>query len=264
MRAALFALLLVASPARAAVTPDPGGASAWGAGLALLADAPGPLAVFDQPARLDDRTSPARRVHIALGASRARLFELDALTRTRLALSAGRGPLAAALALETFGPEGARQTRVALGVAARRGSVHGGMAWNEHRAHDTDSGAGALDAGLVVGVRPRLTFALAARSLASGGDPAARPDPDWTIEGALDAGVATFHLARTRDLSGGRTGGGIALVAGPLQVVAGAVGPPTVWSLAIGARGGPARAAFARTTHPSLGASDLIDGTLSW
>ena len=121
MRAALVCLLLLSfpRPATPAIVPDPGGAGAWAAGIAPLADAPGPLALFDQPARLQ----PDGGARVALGFQRTRLFELDALTRVRAAVSVPRARWTFALGVETFGPVEARRSRVVLGAAlARAGS----------------------------------------------------------------------------------------------------------------------------------------------
>jgi hypothetical protein len=262
--ATVVALACVAGSARAAVSPDPGGAGAWAAGVTLLSDGPGPLLVFDQPARLDPGGA-----RVAIGLARARLFELDELTRLRAAASWTRDAWTAALGAETCGPAAARRARLVLGLALVRGATALGAAWNERRAPGgTDVGrAGSLDAAVATRHR-RLALQLSVRGLLAGGDPLVQADPDWTAEAAFDLGPARAHLARTRDLHGARTGGGVALDAGPLAVRAGAVGPPLSWTLgfAVGARAhhAAAHAAYARVVHPELGASDALEGSVAW
>lgn len=256
MRRALLLLMLVAQPSFAGVVPDPGGAGAWAAGGALLADPAGPLTLFDAPARL-----AASR--FAVVAQRARLFELDDLARTRVGLGAARGPWAAALGYEAFGPSAVRRTRVVVGLALDRPAGTVGLAWNERRGAAGEGRAGALDVAACARVR-RWSFQLSARGVLSGGDPAVQADPDWTIEGAGVLGPARAHLARTRDLHGTRTGGGVALAAGPLGIAAGAIGPPWSWTLGFLVGAAHARAGLARVVHPVLGASDVLEGGASW
>jgi hypothetical protein len=275
----VFAIVLLAAhaatapSARAAVQPDPGNAAAWASGLALLAEPPGGLALFDQPARIA-AAAPAR---FALGLARARPFGFDALARHRLAGSARRGAFAAALGVETSGPREARRTRLGLALAwtrpprapeaasARAGGLALGAAWHEARRVTPrgTAGSGALDAGVVI-ERGRLAASLALRSLASGGAPIARADPDWTAEARLAAAPARLHVALTHDLGGTRLGGGMSFDAGPVTVRAGAWGAP--WSAGVGlslGRGGAALA-FARAQHPALGASDAWTGGAAW
>jgi len=274
MRARAFLLATLAFAAAgarvtvAAVQPDPGNAGARATGLALLAEAPGPLALFDQPARL----APATPARLALAAARVRPFGLDALTRTRLAASYARGAVAAALGFEAYGPAGARRMRLVAGAAWRRvqdkGTLALGAAWQEVRL-DALAGvecAGALDAGGAY-ARGAVAAAFAARALVSGGVARARPDPDWTLEASLDLGLARLHGALTHDLVGTRPGGGLAFAVGPCVLRAGAHGPP--WSGALGvafatgaARG--ARFAAARMQHPELGPSDAWDAEVAW
>lgn len=255
-------------PARAAVQPDPGNAAARAAGLALLAEAPGPLLVFDQPAAI----APGAPSRLAVAAARTRPFDLDALTRTRLAATYARGALAVALGLEAYGPPGARRTRLVAGAAWRRADAGRalalGAAWQEVRLEGGvgSARAGALDGGAMY-ARGALAAALALRALASGGAERARPDPDWTIEARLDLGIARLHGALTHDLVGTRPGGGIAFAVGPCVLQAGAHGPP--WSGALGvavATGGArgARFAAARAQHPELGPSDAWDAGVAW
>jgi len=269
MRAVLVALLLLpwARPASPAIVPDPGGAGAWAVGIAPLADAPGPLALFDQPARVQ----PDAGARIALAAQKTRLFELDALARVRAALSVTRARSTLALGVETFGPAGARSSRVVLGAALARADTRFGAAWSERRGPVPGGRAGALDAALAArlpGVGGLVCAQLSARGLLGGGNPDAGADPDWTAEVALDLGPARAHLARTRDLHGARTGGGVALGTAQLSLAVGAVGPPVSWTIGFGIGGaagkGGARAAFARVVHPVLGASDMVEGGLSW
>jgi hypothetical protein len=139
-----------------------------------------------------------------------------------------------------------------------------GASWNERRGASGTGRAGALDAALSARVRQRWTLQLSARGLLSGGDPDVQSDPDWTAEVATDLGPARAHLARTRDLHGARTGGGVALAAGPLVVRAGALGPPLSWTIGFGLLRRGARADFARVVHPVLGASDALSGGVSW
>lgn len=259
MRALLLGSLLLAIPARAGVVPDPGGAAAWALGGALLADRAGPLLVFDAPARL--ATGHGRW---ALGIERARLFELDALARTRVAAGLARAPWSLALGLETFGPSAARRTRLVAGLARAWPSAELGAAWNERRGPAGAGRAGALDAALSARVRRRWSLQLSARGLLAGGDPGVQSDPDWTAELAADLGPARAHLARTRDLHGARTGGGVALAAGPLVVRAGALGSPLSWTIGFGLARRGAHADFARVVHPVLGESDAISGGMSW
>jgi len=269
MRAALVALLLLplARPASPAIVPDPGGAGAWAVGAAPLADASGPLALFDQPARV--QTDGGARV--ALAAQRTRLFELDALARVRAALAVTRTSWTAALGVETFGPAAARSSRVVLGAALARAGTRVGAAWSERRGPVPGGRAGALDAALAArlpGAGGLVRAQLSARGLLSGGDPDAAAEPDWTAEVALDLGPARAHLARTRDLHGARTGGGVALGTARLSLAVGAIGPPLSWTIGFGIGGatgkGGARAAFARVVHPVLGASDVVEGGVSW
>ncbi len=267
----LVLLTLVAGSGRAAaaIQPDPGNAAARATGLALLAEPVGPLAVFDQPARL----APAASARVALAAARTQPFGLDALARTRVAATYAPGAVAIALGLEAYGPEGARRTRLVLGAAWRRVAPGSGLAfgaaWQEARI-DVATGAavraGALDAG-AAWTRGAITIAFAARALASGGAARARPDPDWTLEAAYDLGLARLHGVLTHDLVGTRPGGGIAFAVGPCALQAGAFGPP--WSGALGvafstrgARG--VRIAIARSDHPELGPSDAWDAGAAW
>jgi len=258
MRRALFVLVLVAlaGPSFAGVVPDPGGAGAWAAGGALLADPAGPLTLFDAPARLSGARFQAF-------AQRARLFELDELARTRVALGGARGAWAGAVGYESFGPSELRRTRAMVGLALTRPEGAVGLAWNERRGAGSEGRAGALDLAACARVH-RLTFQLSARGVLSGGDPAVQADPDWTIEGAGSIGPARAHLARTRDLHGTRTGGGVALAAGPLGIAAGAIGPPWSWTLGLLVGAPHARAGIARVVHPALGASEVIEGGASW
>jgi len=256
MRRALLVLVLLARPAFAGVVPDPGGAGAWAAGGALLADPAGPLTLFDAPARLEGG-------RFALAAQRARLFELEDLARSRVGLAAARGAWAAALGYEAFGPPDVRRTRAVLGLALTRSGGAFGLAWNERRGGSGEGRAGALDLAACARLR-RVAFQLSARGVLSGGDPAVQADPDWTIEGAGTLGPARAHLARTRDLHGTRTGGGVALAAGPLGIAAGAIGPPWSWTLGVLVGAAHARAGFARVVHPALGASDVLEGGVSW
>jgi len=259
---------LAARAVLAAGQPDPGNAAARAAGLALLAEAPGPLLVFDQPAAI----APGAPARLAVAAARTRSFELDALTRTRLAATYARGSLAGALGLEAYGPPGARRTRLMAGAAWRRADTARvlalGAAWQEVRLEGVAGAAraGALDGGAMY-ARGALTAALALRALASGGAEHARPDPDWTVEARLDLGLARLHGALTHDLVGTRPGGGIAFAVGPCVLQAGAHGPP--WSGALGvavATGGArgARFAAARAQHPELGPSDAWDAGVAW
>ncbi len=256
------------APALAAIQPDPGNATARAAGLALLADAPGPLALFDQPARI----APAASARVALAAARTQPFGLDALARTRFAAAYARGDGAIALGLELYGPERARRTRLSVGAAwcrtSPRNSLALGAAWQEARLDGAGGAirAGALDAGLAW-TRGATAVAFAARALASGGAVRARPDPDWTLEAAYDLGLARLHGVLTHDLVGTRPGGGITFAVGPCALQAGAFGPP--WSGALGvtvatrgARG--VRVAIARSDHPELGPSDAWDAGASW
>jgi hypothetical protein len=250
MKAALVFLFLAAS-AHAGVTPDPGGAGAWAAGGALLADPAGPLVVFDAPARLEG----------GIAVQRARLFELDALSRTRVAASFVRGAWAGGLGYESFGPAELRRTRAMLGLSYRD---RFGIAWSERRGSADEGRGGALDLAARARFARAFEVQASARGVLAGGDPRVAADPDWTIETAFDLGPARAHLARTRDFHGARTGGGIALAAGPLSVMAGAIGPPWSWTLGclVGASG--ARAGLARVVHPVLGASDVLEGGASW
>ena len=249
MRLAL-AFLLVAGPGLAGVVPDPGGAGAWAAGGALLADPASPLVVFDAPVRLAK----------GIALQHARLFELDALTRTRVALGLEHGAWNAAIGYETFGPPELRRARAVFGIAYR-GML--GAAWSERRGVAAEGRGGALDLAGHLDVRD-VDVQVSARGVLSGGDPAVAADPDWTVEAAYTLGPARAHLARTRDFHGARTGGGIALAAGPLSVLAGAIGPPWSWTLGclVGVSG--ARAGLARVVHPVLGASDVLEGGASW
>lgn len=271
MRARLAGLTLAAlaaftPAARAAVQPDPGNAAAWAGGLALLAESPGGLALFDHPARIA-ATAPRR---IALGLAGARPFGFDALSRHRVAASARRGAFALALGVEAFGPPEARRTRAGVALAWSSAPAPGqglalGAAWHEARRTTPHgrAGSGALDAGVVV-ERGRVAGSIALRSLASGGAPLARADPDWTAEARLDAAPARLHVALTHDLAGTRAGGGMAFAAGPVTVRAGAFGAP--WSAGVGlslGRGG-AVVGLARVQHPVLGASDAWSGGLAW
>jgi len=254
----------------AAVQPDPGNAAARACGLALLADAPGPLTLFDQPARL----APAAPARFALAAARTQPFGLDALTRTRLAATVTRRTAAAALGLESYGPPGARRTRLVAGLAWRGAHADGelalGAAWQEARVDGSGAEgapgavrAGALDAGATF-ERGAVTAAFAARTLASGGAVRAQPDPDWTLEARIELGVARLHGALTHDLAGTRPGGGIAFAVGPCVLQAGAFGPP--WGGAVGVELGARhlRCAAARMHHPELGPSDAWDAEVAW
>jgi hypothetical protein len=256
MRGAWLLLILAARPAFAGVVPDPGGAGAWATGGALLADPSGPLTLFDAPARLAGG-------RFVLAAQRARLFELDDLGRTRVAIGATRDAWSGALGYEAFGPVEARRTRAVAGLALGAPGRAVGMAWNERRGAEGEGRAGALDLAACARVRA-VTFQLAARGVLAGGDPAVQADPDWTIEAAGALGPARAHLARTRDLHGTRTGGGVALAAGPLAVSAGALGPPWSWTLGFLVGAAHARAGFARVVHPVLGASDVLEGGAAW
>lgn len=268
----------------AAVTPDPGGAGAWGTGLSLLADLPGPLVGFDQPAGLAGERAPGERApgegglsdgppRLALAVARARLFELDALSRTRVALGVRASTWGGALGLESFGPREARRTRLIAACAMRLEPVDLGASWSEWRTAAGPSAhgdrAGALDLGLRARGPGGLAAGLALRGIASGGHVAARPDPDWSIETAWITRGASAFLAVTRDLAGSRAGGGLSLGAGPLSVRAGAFGAPWSWSLAILAGGRIAAAArvqagYARVTHPMLGLSEIWEGGIEW
>jgi len=250
MRAALV-LLLCAGAAWAGVTPDPGGAGAWAAGGALLADPAGPLVLFDAPARFAG----------GIAVQHARLFELDALSRTRIAAAFVRGSWSGALGWESFGPVELRRTRAILGISYRS-SV--GVAWSERRGSGEEGRGGALDLAARAEPLRRLEVQASARGVLAGGDPRVAADPDWTIEAAFDLGPARAHLARTRDFHGARTGGGIALAAGPLSVLAGAIGPPWSWTLGCLVGVTRARAGIARVVHPVLGASDVLEGGASW
>jgi len=211
LRVALFALAacgLSGTPSRAYTTPPPGGALAWGAGGALLADLPGTLALFDDPARLADSVG-ARGCEFA--ASRARLDELDALTRVRAGFGARHGALAAALGVESFGPPAWRAQRLVLALARVAGSAAFGAAWSERRVASPDGGAARGRTLDVAGTARlpafagRLSALGGARSLVAVGAAAALADPDWTAELALDLGAARAHVTRTRDLSGARS-----------------------------------------------------------
>jgi hypothetical protein len=265
MRRATLVLvaLLLAGGARAGVMPDPGGAGAWGAGGALLADRAGPLTLFDAPARLDPGGA-----RFALSAQRARLFELDALARVRAAAGIARAPWAIAIGFETFGPRALRRSRLVGGLAVSRAGGSVGLAWNERRGASGPGRAGSLDAAVCARAPGRVELQLSVRGLLSGGAPEVEADPDWTAEVGMGLGPARAHLARTRDLHGARTGGGVTLAAGPLSVRAGAIGPPMSWTIGflIGAarRHGAAHAGFARVVHPELGASDTVEGGVSW
>ncbi|MGH7724385.1 MAG: hypothetical protein ACREOU_03060 [Candidatus Eiseniibacteriota bacterium] len=280
---ACVSLSFLALTATAAVTPDPGGAGAWGAGLALLADHEGPLSAFDQPARLAGKregppatiattAATATSFDIGIAGSRARLFELDALARSRLALGVRAGAWGGALGLESFGPPEARRWRALCALALRRSSFDVGASWNEWRsegAGDRANRGGSLDLALVARGPRGFTGALALRALAAGGHPIARPDPDWTLEVAWRTRPVSAFLAVTRDLAGSRAGGGLALVAGPLSIRAGAVGAPWCGSLAILFTGrvaghAHANAGYARVSHPSLGLSEEWEGGIEW
>ena len=258
-------LAAAAASAAAAVQPDPGQAAAWASGLALLADPPGGLALFDQPARL----YPDGTARHAFGVAQARPFGFDALARPRVGGVLVRGALGAALGLETFGPAGARRTRLGVAFAWRSvtpgRTLAAGAAWHEARREAMTAGprSGALDAGVVLG-RGALAAALAVRSLASGGAPVARADPDWTAEVRLDVAPARLHAALTHDLGGTRLGGGLAFAAGPLAVRAGAFGAPWTWALGLSLGRGGASFHAARSTHPRLGASDAWHAGVAW
>jgi hypothetical protein len=270
---AAFLVLVVVGPrpAAAAVQPDAGNAAAWATGLATLADPPGGLAGFDQPARL----FPAGTRRYAVGLARARPFGFDALARTRLGTAMTRGAVAGWLGLETFGPAGARRTRLGAGLAWRAvragdaGALAVGAAWHEARRDAAGDGerdtarSGALDAAVVL-ERRGSALALALRSLASGGSAVARADPDWTAEARLDVAPARFHLAVLHDLAATRLGGGASLAAGPLVVRAGAFGAPWTWALGLSlARSGVSLDAT-RAVHPRLDASDAWSAEASW
>ena len=266
---AFIALLTWVPAVHGAVQPDPGNALARASGLALLADPPGALAVFDQPARI----APGASARLSLAVARSQPFGFDALARTRIAGSYAHGAAAVALGLEAYGPAGARRTRLIVGAAARRaqddGETRVGAAWQEARIDggaSTPARAGALDAG-ATHARGVATIAFAARALAAGGSPRARPDPDWTLEARLDLGLARLHGALTHDLVGTRPGGGIGFAVGPCVLQAGAFGPP--WSAALGiglARGSArgVRVAASRADHPELGPSDAWDAEVAW
>jgi hypothetical protein len=248
------------------VQPDPGNAGAWASGLALLADPPGALGLFDHPARL----AGAGASGFALGLARARPFGVEALARSRLAVAVRRGRFAAAAGVETFGPRAARRTRAGLALAWSAPAAAGhalalGAAWHEARRATPRgrAGSGALDAGGFAR-RGRLAASLALRSLATGGAPVARADPDWTAEASLEAAPARLHVALTHDLGGTRAGGGLSFAAGPVTVRAGAFGAP--WSAGVGLAlgGGGAQIAVARAHHPALGASDAWTGGVAW
>jgi hypothetical protein len=263
LAAALVTVFLVSSCARgapAATLPDPGGTAAWGAGLALLADPPGPLAVFDQPARLGFAAGERPRA-FALAASRAEWFGVAELARSRVALRWGARALALAVGAERFGPADARLARTSAGASLRVRGLDLGAAWHEAR------GAGALD--LAVATVPRadgvgLAFAAAARAVAAGGDPRARPEPDWTLEGAWRRGGARLHAAVTKDLVSTRPGLGLALERGAFALGAGAFGAPWTWTLAVSWRGTVLAGGYARAVHPVLGASEQAEARLAW
>lgn len=264
-----FALTLAASPALAAITPDPGGAGAWGAGLSLLADRAGPLLAFDQAAH-QFAPGPEGARHIAwnLAASHARLFELDAFGRTRVAFGARAQNWCAAVGIESFGPVESRRVRFVAAGARRLSAFDCGAAWSEWRAPG-GSRAGSLDLALATRAPRGVRAAIALRSLAAGGAPGARSDPDWTAEAAWGRAPSSVFLAVTRDLAGSRVGGGVALAAGPLVVSFGALGEPWSWSLALVAGGSLARTArvhagYARIVHPSLGLSELWESGVTW
>ncbi len=259
MAVALACALLLAScasPAQAVLLPDPGGTGAWGAGLALLADPAGPLAAFDQPARLGfGDGSPT----FALAASRATWFGVPELARSRVALRFGARALALAVGAVRLCPAEARLARVTAAAALRLRHLDAGAAWHEAR------GAGALDAGLATATSgDGLAFALAARAIASGGDPRARPEPDWTLEGAWRRGHARMHLALTRDLVSTRAGGGVALERAGFALSAGAFGSPWAWTLALSWNGRIAGGGYARAVHPVLGASEQAEARVAW
>lgn len=256
-----------ARPVDGAVQPDPGQAAAWASGLSLLADAPGGLALFDQPGRL----FPAGGARHGVDIARARPFGFEALARARIGGVIVRGALGGSLGLETFGPAGARRSRLGIALAWRSvtpaRTLAAGAAWHEARRDGLTPGAaarsGALDAGVVL-ERRAVAAGLAVRSLASGGAPVARADPDWTAEARLDVAPARLHMALTHDLGGTRVGGGLAFAAGPLAVRAGAFGAPWTWALGLSL--GRAGASFhaARSTHPQLGASDAWHAGAAW
>jgi hypothetical protein len=269
LAAALVLVFGVAATMRAAaaVQPDPGNAAAWAGGLALLADPPGGLALFDQPARL----FPAGGARHAVGVARARPFGFEPLARARAGVATVHGALGAGLGFETFGPPGARRTRLALAVAWRAPAPDRtlalGVAWHEARRDVGLPGArarsGALDAGVVLEGRSAAA-ALALRSLLSGGAAVARADPDWTAEARLDAIPARLFAALTHDLGGTRVGGGASFASGPLVIRAGAFGAPWTWTLGVSLARGRATFTAARSQHPRLGAGDAWDGGLAW
>ena len=262
-----LALALAALDVDAAVQPDPGNAAAWASGLSLLADPAGGLALFDQPARL----FPPGRARLSLGAARARPFGFDPLARVRAGVASARGAFGASLGIETFGPPGARRTRIGAALAWRdvtpARTLSLGAAWHEARRAAGGTGAvlgsGALDAGVVL-ERRSWACALALRSLASGGAAVARADPDWTAEARLVASPAQLFAAVTHDLGGTRTGGGVSFAAGPLVARAGAFGAPWTWAFGLSLARGAATFAVAKSEHPRLGASDAWDGGISW
>ncbi len=263
-RALLFVLLMGAADAvSAGVTPDPGGAGAWGVGGALLADSAGPLALFDAPARLGPEGA-----RVGLAVQKMRLFELDALSRVRIAVACTRAAFTVALGHESFGPAPARRSRLLLGLSWMDSGKALGVAWSERRGSGIAGRAGSLDLAVSTRLKGRVDLQLSVRGALSGGDPDVQADPDWTAEVASDLGPARAHLARTRDLHGARTGGGVTLAAGPLSVRAGAIGPPLSWTIGFGLgaslRKATARAGFARVVHPELGASDMIEGGAAW
>src|SRR5439155_15527242 len=126
--------------------------------------------------------------------ARARLDELDALTRVRGGFRARRGALAAALGVETFGPPAWRAQRLVLAVARATGGTELGAAWSERRVAGPEGRAlrgRTLDVAAVSRLPVfggRLTVLGSARSVAALGDPAALADADWTAEVALDLG----------------------------------------------------------------------------
>jgi hypothetical protein len=239
------------------VSPTPGGAGAWATGGALLADPVGAGRLFDLPSRI--AASGPERWGAGLEVATARLFALDELARTRLAVALRRDRIAFAAGHEVFGPVMARRSRTGVGMAARMAGARAGVAFLEARAGRARGAA--LDASVSAEglARGRLAWSLAARSLLTGGAPEAVPDPDWTVTGSWNAGAAVLHLAATRDLVATQTGGGIELALPGVRILAGAVGPPWSWCVGFGLARGGLRLSYGRSLHPVLGVSEAWD-----
>src|SRR6185369_1271473 len=105
---------------------------------------------------------------------RARLFELDALSRTRIAASFGRGPWAAGLGYESFGPAELRRTRAVLGLSWRSF----GIAWSERRGASDEGRGGSLDLAARARFAQAFEVQASARGVLAGGDPRVAADPD--------------------------------------------------------------------------------------